>query len=78
MAVEVSEGVGSEHSADQDVRLGQKRKTPSEEEEQNDQKHGQGNEEQSDQKKPRLVWDAELHRKFVIAVNQLGPDSEFM
>lgn len=28
------------------------------------------------QKKPRVVWSIELHRKFVAAVNQLGIDSK--
>jgi two-component response regulator (ARR-B family) len=30
----------------------------------------------SSQKKPRVVWSVELHRKFVAAVNQLGIDSK--
>jgi len=30
----------------------------------------------STQKKPRVVWSVELHRKFVAAVNQLGIDSK--
>ena len=34
------------------------------------------NNEPSNQKKSRLVWDAELHNKFLAAVNQLGIDSE--
>ena len=36
------------------------------------------NEEHSNQKKPRLVWDVELHRKFLVVVNDLGIDSEFV
>ncbi|URD92119.1 REC [Musa troglodytarum] len=34
----------------------------------------QDNETSSSQKKPRVVWSIELHRKFVAAVNQLGID----
>ncbi|CBI18671.3 unnamed protein product, partial [Vitis vinifera] len=33
---------------------------------------GEENEDPSSQKKPRVVWSVELHRKFVAAVNQLG------
>lgn len=34
------------------------------------------NDDSSMQKKPRVVWSIELHRKFVAAVNQLGIDSK--
>lgn len=36
--------------------------------------NGQCNEDPSSQKKPRVVWSVDLHRKFVSAVNQLGLD----
>jgi two-component response regulator (ARR-B family) len=32
----------------------------------------------STQKKPRVVWSVELHRKFVAAVNQLGIESKII
>ncbi|KAK7411608.1 hypothetical protein VNO78_03043 [Psophocarpus tetragonolobus] len=70
---ESSQGLRSENSADQSKRLGKKRKDQSEEEEED----GEGNgddEDPSAQKKPRVVWSVELHRKFVAAVNQLGLD----
>ena len=78
-AGEGSQGIISEHSGDQNKKLGKKRKDQSEEEEEED---GEGNEEENEdpstQKKPRVVWSVELHRKFVAAVNQLGLDSEFL
>lgn len=72
------EGMASENIADQNKKVCQKRKEQSEEEEEDGEENGQESEEPSTGKKPRLVWDAELHRKFVAAVNQLGLDSEFM
>lgn len=36
----------------------------------------QENDDPSCQKKPRVVWTIELHRKFVAAVNQLGIESK--
>eukprot|EP00268_Persea_americana_P056781 TRINITY_DN6744_c0_g4_i3.p1 TRINITY_DN6744_c0_g4~~TRINITY_DN6744_c0_g4_i3.p1 ORF type:complete len:748 (-),score=185.28 TRINITY_DN6744_c0_g4_i3:819-3062(-) len=36
--------------------------------------NGHCNEDPSNQKKPRVVWSVDLHRKFVSAVNQLGLD----
>nr|GMD27556.1 two-component response regulator ARR12-like [Ipomoea batatas] len=51
-------------SAEQNALLNKKRKD--EEDETNE------NEDPSSQKKPRVVWSIELHRKFVAAVNQLG------
>lgn len=76
MAAECSQAMASKDNVDQNNKLGQKRKERSEieEEEEDDQE----NEEPSSQKKPRLVWDAELHSKFLSAVHQLGIDSEFM
>uniref|UniRef100_A0A0R0HRH5 Response regulatory domain-containing protein n=1 Tax=Glycine max TaxID=3847 RepID=A0A0R0HRH5_SOYBN len=57
------------------IKLGQKRKEQSEDEE--EEEYHKENEEHSNQKKPRLVWDVELHRKFLVVVNDLGIDSEF-
>ncbi|KAJ1440123.1 Signal transduction response regulator, receiver domain [Sesbania bispinosa] len=68
-----SQGIMSDNSAEQNKKLGKKRKDQSEEEEED----VEGNAEDDDpsaQKKPRVVWSVELHRKFVAAVNQLGLD----
>ncbi|KAL2322116.1 hypothetical protein Fmac_026495 [Flemingia macrophylla] len=72
LAREGSQGLRSEN-ADQNKMLGKKRKEQSEDEEED----GEGNGDEDDpsaQKKPRVVWSVELHRKFVTAVNQLGLD----
>ncbi|KAL6965602.1 hypothetical protein U1Q18_036658 [Sarracenia purpurea var. burkii] len=50
-------------------KLNRKRK---DEEEEEDYENEQENEDPAIQKKPRVVWSIELHRKFVAAVNQLG------
>lgn len=34
------------------------------------------NEDSNTNKRPRVVWSPDLHKKFVAAVEQLGPDSE--
>ncbi|KAJ1281447.1 hypothetical protein BS78_04G306300 [Paspalum vaginatum] len=62
-------------SPDQSGRPSKKRKEyHSEEEDEGEDSNGQENEDPSAPKKPRVVWSAELHRKFVAAVNQLGID----
>ncbi|CAI9765775.1 unnamed protein product [Fraxinus pennsylvanica] len=53
---------------DQNGKLNRKRKD--DEDESDDNEHE--NEDAATQKKPRVVWSIELHRKFVAAVNQLG------
>ncbi|XP_017253699.1 two-component response regulator ARR12 [Daucus carota subsp. sativus] len=55
-------------NVDQDGKSSRKRKDDEEEDEEND----QDDVDPSAQKKPRVVWSIELHRKFVAAVNQLG------
>ncbi|TKY73092.1 Two-component response regulator ARR12 [Spatholobus suberectus] len=70
---EGSQGLRSENSADQNKRLGKKRKDQSEEEDEDGEENGD-EEDPSAQKKPRVVWSVELHRKFVAAVNQLSLD----
>ncbi|KAK1395903.1 Two-component response regulator [Heracleum sosnowskyi] len=55
-------------NADQDGKMSRKRKDEEEDDEEND----QDDVDPSAQKKPRVVWSIELHRKFVAAVNQLG------
>ncbi|KAG4991092.1 hypothetical protein AAZX31_09G091800 [Glycine max] len=68
-----SQGLRSENSADQNKRLGKKRKDQSDEEEEGGEEN-EDDEDPSAQKKARVVWSVELHRKFVAAVNQLGLD----
>ncbi|XAR66784.1 hypothetical protein NMG60_11013120 [Bertholletia excelsa] len=55
-------------NADQSGKLNRKRKDEEEEGEENEHE----NEDPATQKKPRVVWSIDLHRKFVAAVNQLG------
>lgn len=63
---------GAENS-DENGKLTKKRKDQDEDEDE-DKENGNDNEDPSAQKKPRVVWSVELHRKFVAAVNQLGID----
>ncbi|KAJ1397182.1 Signal transduction response regulator, receiver domain [Sesbania bispinosa] len=55
--------------------ISKKTKKQSERKEHHDKENGGKNEEASTWKKPHLVWTAELHKKFVYAVNQLGLNS---
>ncbi|MBA0853800.1 hypothetical protein Goshw_022112 [Gossypium schwendimanii] len=55
-----------------DQKVNKKRKDQSEDEEEETEDNGHENEDSSSQKKPRVVWSVDLHRKFVAAVNQLG------
>lgn len=71
---------GQNSSSDNSGRYSKKRKDQNEPEEEDDgEDNGLDNEDTdpSAQKKPRVVWSVELHRKFVAAVNQLGIDSMF-
>lgn len=70
---------GQNGSSDNSGRYSKKRKDQNEPEEEDGEDNGLDNEEPdpSAQKKPRVVWSVELHRKFVAAVNQLGIDSKF-
>ncbi|KAF8730111.1 hypothetical protein HU200_017080 [Digitaria exilis] len=62
-------------SPDQSGRPSKKRKEyHSEDEDEGGESNGQGNDDSSAPKKPRVVWSVELHRKFVAAVNHLGVD----
>ncbi|KAI4316387.1 hypothetical protein L6164_024371 [Bauhinia variegata] len=65
-----SAGIGN---SDQNGKLTKKRKDQDEEEDEENE-DGPENDDPSTQKKPRVVWSVELHRKFVAAVNQLGID----
>ncbi|XP_042060470.1 two-component response regulator ARR12-like [Salvia splendens] len=55
-------------NTDQNGKFNRKRKDDDDETEDNDNEY----EDNGTQKKPRVVWTIELHRKFVQAVNQLG------
>ncbi|KAA3468215.1 two-component response regulator ARR12-like [Gossypium australe] len=55
-----------------DQKVNKKRKDQSEDEEEETEDNGHENEDSSSQKKPRVVWTVDLHRKFVAAVNELG------
>ncbi|XP_073098476.1 two-component response regulator ORR22 isoform X2 [Elaeis guineensis] len=61
-------------SSDYGGKLNRKRKEQNEDEEDDGQENMHENGDSSTQKKPRVVWSVELHRKFVAAVNQLGID----
>ncbi len=73
---ESGQGVTSVGDADQNGKLSRKRKDPNDDEEEEGEEDGNENDDPSSQKKPRVVWSVELHRKFVAAVNQLGLESE--
>lgn len=60
-----------------DQKLNKKRKDQNEDDDEDCDENGNENEDPTTQKKPRVVWSVELHRKFVAAVNQLGIDSMF-
>ncbi|KAF7806503.1 two-component response regulator ARR12-like [Senna tora] len=72
MAREGNQGIMSENNLDQDKKLGKRRKDQDEEEEDGEDNGEENEEDPASQKKPRVVWSVELHRKFVAAVNQLG------
>ncbi|GMI92518.1 hypothetical protein HRI_002921100 [Hibiscus trionum] len=65
---------GPTSTCSSDQKVNKKRKDQSEDEDEDDEDNGHENEDPSAQKKPRVVWSVELHRKFVSAVNQLGLD----
>lgn len=66
------------HGADDlNGKITKKRKDQSEADE-DDSEDNTENDDPSNQKKPRVVWTIELHRKFVAAVNQLGIDSKYL
>ncbi|KAL9257285.1 Two-component response regulator ORR23-like protein, partial [Drosera capensis] len=57
---------------DQDGKMIRKRKDQNEGEEEDYDENGTDNDEMTNQKKSRVVWCVELHRKFVAAVNAIG------
>ena len=62
-------------NSDQNAKLSRKRKDQNMDDDEDQDENEHENEDPSSQKKPRVVWSVELHRKFVAAVNQLGLDS---
>lgn len=68
-------GTGTVNS-DKNIEIGKRRKDQNgdddEEQEQEQDENEHENEDPSTQKRPRVVWSVELHRKFVEAVHQLG------
>ncbi|XP_057522876.1 two-component response regulator ORR24-like [Amaranthus tricolor] len=61
-------------NSDQNAKLSRKRKDQNMDDDEDQDENEHENEDPSSQKKPRVVWSVELHRKFVAAVNQLGLD----
>uniref|UniRef100_A0A2P2KWG9 Two-component response regulator n=1 Tax=Rhizophora mucronata TaxID=61149 RepID=A0A2P2KWG9_RHIMU len=55
-----------------DPKFTKKRKDQNEDDDENCDEDRHESEDPATQKKPRVVWSVELHRKFVAAVNQLG------
>ncbi|KAK3033011.1 hypothetical protein RJ639_037140 [Escallonia herrerae] len=70
-------GVTGTGDLDQNGKISRKRKDQIDEEDEEREEDGQINEDPSAQKKPRVVWSVELHRKFVAAVSQLGLDTYY-
>ncbi|GMN35323.1 hypothetical protein TIFTF001_005228 [Ficus carica] len=66
-----SAGTGN---SDQNGKINKKRKDQDEDDDEDQDENGHDTDDPSTQKKPRVVWSVELHRKFVAAVNQLGID----
>ncbi|ESR66874.1 Two-component response regulator ARR18 [Citrus sinensis] len=73
-AGEGGQGAMSTGNSDQNGKSNRKRKDQDGDEDEDGDDDGQENEDSTTQKKPRVVWTPELHRKFVGAVNQLGVD----
>ncbi|ONK70425.1 uncharacterized protein A4U43_C05F33600 [Asparagus officinalis] len=74
MNSEGGQGSLANGSSDQNRKLNRKRKDQNEEDDDDSEDNLNENEDSSTQKKPRVVWSVDLHRKFVAAVNQLGID----
>nr|WDA53393.1 two-component response regulator arr23-like [Erycina pusilla] len=66
--------VGDDGALDHSGKVNKKRKDQNDEDEEFYEENTLESEDPSSQKKPRVVWSVELHRKFVAAVNQLGID----
>lgn len=66
------DGSTSRNDVDQNGKINKKRKDDDDENE-----DGHESEDPTTQKKPRVIWSIELHRKFVSAVNHLGIEKAF-
>ncbi|KAJ8768211.1 hypothetical protein K2173_021151 [Erythroxylum novogranatense] len=82
-AGECGQGVASNGSSEHNARVSKKRKDldgdddgddDDDDDDEDADENGHDNEEPGAHKKPRVVWSVELHKKFVAAVNQLGPE----
>nr|QEX51316.1 two-component response regulator ORR22-like isoform X1 [Cymbidium ensifolium] len=71
---EGTQAVGDNGPLDHSDKVNRKRKDQDDEDEDFCEENTHESEDPSSQKKPRVVWSVELHRKFVAAVNQLGID----
>lgn len=69
-------GASATGSSDQNGKVHKKRKDQNRDEEEESEDDEHDTEDSLSQKKPRVVWSGDLHRKFVAAVNQLGVESE--
>lgn len=74
---EGEQGPISTDNPNQNGKHGRKRKDQNEEDEEEGEENTRESDDPSSQKKPRVVWSVDLHRKFVAAVNQLGIDKAF-
>ncbi|KAK3439617.1 hypothetical protein EUGRSUZ_C04050 [Eucalyptus grandis] len=68
------QGPASTCNVDPNGKPNKKRKDLTDDEEEDCEENGHEIDDQSNQKKPRVVWSVDLHRKFVSAVEQLGYD----
>ncbi|KAG6491783.1 hypothetical protein ZIOFF_046721 [Zingiber officinale] len=71
---ESADGLNMNSSPNCNEKFIRKRKDQNDEGDDNSEENMQENDDTTTQKKPRVVWSIDLHRKFVAAVNQLGID----
>ncbi|XP_074567821.1 two-component response regulator ORR22-like [Curcuma longa] len=71
---EAGDGLNMNGSPNRNDKFSRKRKDQNEDDEDNCEENMLENEDSTTQKKPRVVWSMDLHRKFVAAVNQTGID----
>lgn len=72
------QGSAATTNSDQNGKSSKKRKDLEEDDDNEVHENGDDSDDPSAQRKPRVVWSVDLHRKFVAAVNQLGLDSKFV
>ncbi|CAH2061073.1 unnamed protein product [Thlaspi arvense] len=66
------DGSGNEGAANSDQNSGRANRKRKDQYNEDEDEERDDNDDPSTQKKPRVVWTVELHKKFVAAVNQLG------